>query len=112
MTALLRNYTHDGRTTLLLDGRALYLDTIGLTAVLAGSLAETTIADDRGWWRGTAEPSADGSRVWFVLGPARWFCWRPDLRAYLAGEAATAPLHPVYDSSTVPALASGRPLHA
>ena len=120
----LRDHAHDGSITILIGGVASFVRKAELVDLVAGRLRHgATVRDVHGVYRGLVR-AADGLRYWVDLGPQWSFVWSCDLDALLAGEMATAELHPVYgmhaedepspvcESNTVPALAPGRKIHA
>ena len=112
----LRDHVGNGVITILINGRASLVRRVELLDLVAGRLRHgATVKDVHGAYVGLMHGSRDGSRYWVDIGPAWCFVWREDLEALLAGEMQTAELQPVIGMGleiTVPALASGRPLHA
>lgn len=107
MTAVLRDYTRDGRITVLVGGRALYADREELRDLSRGALRDVQVVDDRGWWLGVVATD-DGGGFRVSLGPRQFALAAPALAALLDGSAPMAALVEMHDSIAVPALAPGR----
>ena len=119
----LRDHVGNGVCTILIAGKASLVRRAELVDLVAGRLRHgATVRDVHGVYAGLMHASRDHSRYWVDLGHCWCFVWREDLEAVLAGEMSTAELQPVIGMmaepepletmNTVPALASGRPLHA
>lgn|GEM_PF-3571778 len=122
----LRDHVGNGVCTILIAGKASLVRKAELVDLVAGRLRHGAVVRDvHGEYRGLVRPSRDGSRYWVDLGPSWCFVWSCDLDALLDGEMITAELQPVIGMmaepdepepletmNTVPAMSTGRPLHA
>jgi len=122
----LRDHVGNGVCTILIAGKASLVRKAELVDLVAGRLRHgATVTDVHGVYAGLIHASRDRSRYWVDLGPCWAFVWSEDLDAMLAGEMTTAELQPVHGMmaepdepepletmNTVPAMSTGRPLHA
>jgi len=114
----LRDHANDGSVTILIAGKASLVRRAELVDLVAGSLRWGAEVRDVGGrtYRGLVRVSDDGTCYRVDLVDQQALLQPEDLDALLAREMLTAPLYPVCDEPdetiTVPALASGRPLHA
>lgn len=124
----LRDHVGDGSVTILIAGKAHLVRKVELVDLVRRRLRlGATVTGVNGEdYHGLVRTSRDGSRYWIDLGPQLAFVWACDLHALLAGEMITAEIHPVMGMlavddeagepletmNTVPAMSTGRPLHA